>query len=538
MTPAARERVDALVTESPLARRLERVEEALGATRLTALLWAWPTTPERAIGAHWGVTWLGGDERERRRLLAQLRRDPAFQAAPDPQRLPRSRPGLVVMPYIPRPLQGSLHQQRRRLTVVVTHRRFGKTYYAVAELIRAACEHPGPASYAFIAPYRHQVKAVAWDALKTLAGVIPGAMFNESQWRADLPGGRRILLLGADNPDAMRGIGLDGVVFDEYGFADPEVFGSVIRPALADRQGFVIFIGTPNGRNAFAALYDRAAADPDALAVLHKASESGVLSAAELEAARQDMSPDEFAQEFEGAFEGSVRGSYYGPLIEAARAAGRIRPLSHQPQVPVATWWDVGLADSTAIVFTQTVGPEVHVIDYCEGSGEPLTFWAREVLRKPYTYSGHWFPPDVEAREYSTGQSRLDIAKGLGLRPARVVPALGVEDGIEQARVLLARVWFDVERCARLLDCLAAYRKSWDAKRQTYQRHPEHNWASHGADAFRYLAVGVRRADRREEAGRPKPYVADHRFNPLGQLASRRGPEPLKNPFPPRRRPS
>lgn len=485
--------------------RFERLIAAVEAQeRPTALVWAWPTERAGAIGEHWGVTFLGGSERERERLLAELRGDPEFQQAPVAGALPRSRDHVVVMPYVPRPLQRALHLDAHRWQVIVKHRRFGGSLYGMAELVRCACEHVGSGKYAFIAPYRHQVKDVAWEPLKALCAGIPGATVNESELRVDLPGGRRLQLYGADNADAIRGTGLDGVVLDEYAYADPEVFGRVIRPALADREGWAIFLGTPHGRNHFAELYDRAVGDREWHAVLYKASDSGVLSAEELAAAQAVMSPDEYAQEFEGVFEGSVRGSYYGALIDEARQAGRIGAVSWQPQIRVSTYWDLGISDATAIIFAQHVGTELHVIDYLEGTGESLAFWAREVQRKPYVYSAHWMPPDARGRELGVGKSMEDLAKELGLRPVRIVPGADVETGIEQARLVLPRCWFDAERCARLIDCLAAYKKSWDAKRQVYQKHPLHDWSSHGADAFRYLAVAQER-QARLEAGPARP---------------------------------
>ena len=137
-----------------------------------------------------------------------------------------------------------------------------------------------------MAPFRHQVKQIAWDPLKRLAGVIPGATFNESELRCDLPGDKRIQLYGSDNGDAIRGVGLDGAVCDEFGHSDAEVFPRVLRPALADRAGWVLFIGTPNGRNHFHTVYQRAQQDADSYAVLYRASDSGVLPADELEAAK------------------------------------------------------------------------------------------------------------------------------------------------------------------------------------------------------------------------------------------------------------
>jgi phage terminase large subunit len=513
-----------------LIQAVERLEESLAASaRPTAIVWAWPTREDLAVGNGWGVTFLGGDARERRRMLAQLRRDPVFQVPPSSATLPRSRDGLAVVPYVPRPLQLALHRAKQRVKVVVTHRRFGKTLYGLAELLRAACDSPGPSpTYAFVAPYRNQAKAVAWSALRDLAGGVPGVMFNESELRCDLPGQRRVMLLGADNPDALRGIGLDGAVLDEYGFADPEVFGRVIRPALTDRQGFVIFIGTPHGRNHFAQLYDRASTDPDSLAVLYTASQSHVLDPAELARAREDMSPDEYASEFEAKFESGVRGAYYGALIDQAREQGRIRHVPYQPQAQVSTYWDIGVSDSTAIIFTQRLGSEVHIIDYLEGSGEGLQFYLRELQRKPYLYSAHWLPPDAAARQYAAGaESLVAIAGRLGLRPVRIAPRVDVETGIEKVRLLLPRVWFDAERCSRLLDALGAYRKAWDSKHQVYTRNPLHDWSSHAADAMRYMAIVLRDPDRED---RPRQKSALSIMSPSPFRPAESGPR-IKWPY-------
>jgi hypothetical protein len=218
------------------------------------------------------------------------------------------------------------------------------------------------------------------------------------------------------------------------------------------------------------------------------------------------MSPDEYAQEFEGSFESAVAGSFYGRYLDAARQAGRIRALPYQHQAPVETFWDLGLSDATAIIIAQRVGQEIHVLDYIEASGEALPYYVKELQRRPYVYAAHWLPPDAEAREYSSGQSRSDIAQRLGLRPVRIVPKHEVADGIENGRLLFSRCYFDPEQCGRLLDCLAAYRKQWDSKRQTFQKQPVHDWSSHAADAFRYMAVALKTSRdpvRRHEAPPP-----------------------------------
>ena len=206
---------------------------------------------------------------------------------------------LTVGSYRPRPLQRELHGDAARFKVIVAHRRFGKTVFAINELLRAAWRARLPAArLAYVAPYERQAKAVAWDQLKHHAGAIRGARFHETELRCDLPWGARVSLYGADNPDALRGLYLDGAVLDEYAQMEPRAWSEVIRPALADRQGWAIFIGTPMGRNSLWSLFERAKRLPGWRAQLFRASQTGVLPQAELEAARAAMSEAEYAQEF------------------------------------------------------------------------------------------------------------------------------------------------------------------------------------------------------------------------------------------------
>lgn len=410
-------------------------------------------------------------------------------------------PTRVVIPYAPRPLQRAIHAElgRTRFAVVVCHRRFGKTVLAINEIIRRAIQNERPrAEYAYLVDTYKHAKLIAWEFLKFYTAAIPGVEYNEAELWCRLPGPRTIRLLAADAYDSLRGIGLDGVVMDEYSYCPPAAWHRVIHACLIDRNGWVIFLGTPNGRNDFHAMYTRARNEPEAFAALYRASETGVLSGAQLAEMRHDMSPEEYAQEFECAFEGATPGAYYAREIEEARRGGRVRPLEWQQRIPVETAWDLGIDDATAIICFQRAGQEIHLVDYLEGSGEGLAYYAKELQRRPYVYGRHWLPPDAEARELGTGATRVEVLKRLGLKDIHIVAGLAVEDGIAAARMLFARCWFDEVKTSRLLDCLAAYRKDWDDKLQTFKTQPRHDWASHGADAFRYLAVAVRAA-RRED---------------------------------------
>jgi hypothetical protein len=394
--------------------------------------------------------------------------------------------------YEPRPYQLDLHRSLKRFSVLVAHRRFGKTVFAVGQLVRNAgqCKLEAP-RFAYIAPFYRQAKAVAWDYLKRYTANLPGATHHETELRCDLGNGARIALYGADDPDSLRGLYLDGVVLDEYAQMRPRVWSEVIRPALADRQGWAVFIGTPMGRNAFHELYERAKADPAWLARLHRASETGIIDAAELAAARAEMSAEEYAQEFECSFDAAILGAYYGPLIAAAEAEGRIGRVPWQAGVPVHTAWDLGVNDATAIWFCQRVAGEVRLIDYYEASGVGLDHYAKVLQQKPYAYGDHILPHDARVQELGGGKTRVETLQNLGLRP-RVLPLHERMDGINEVRKLLPRCWFDAEKCKPGLEALRIYRREWDERRKCFHDRPLHDWSSDAADALRYLAMGLR----------------------------------------------
>jgi hypothetical protein len=384
------------------------------------------------------------------------------------------------------------------------------------ELLRQAvrCPHPRP-RYAYLAPLYRQAKTIAWDYLRHYASPIPGTVFNEAELSCTLPNQARLELLGAQDYHYLRGRYLDGIVLDEYAFMSPEAWSQVIRPALVDREGFAIFIGTPLGRNHFHALYEKARERPEFLTALWPASRTGIVPEAELEAARQDMTPEEYAQEFECSFEAAIRGAYYARELAACRAAGRIRAVAWEPGIEVETWWDLGHTDATAIVYTQQVGREVHVLDYTEDRGKDLAFYVKAVRERPYVYKRHHLPHDATAKHLAAGGHSIDQQlTALGLRPTTVHPANEVLDGINQARLVFPRCWFDAVKCARLLDALATYHAKWDPVRQVEKPEPEHDWSSHACDAFRYLAAGLR-APFAQGDPRLKPYHARTAFNPI-----------------------
>jgi phage terminase large subunit len=417
----------------------------------------------------------------------------------------------IDLGYRPRSIFVPFHKRTQRRAVLVVHRRAGKTVANLADLIDAALRCPlERPRYAYLAPLYKQAKAVAWDYLKAMTAALPGRVAHEAELRVELPNGARIQLYGADNPDALRGIYLDGAVLDEYAQMAPKAWTEVIGPALADRKGFATFIGTPKGRNAFCELYERAKGDPAWYTALHRASETGLLSADVLNQARAEMAPEEFEQEFECSFQAALVGAYYGKPMADAEKAGRIGKVPWDPAHLVDTAWDLGIDDATCIWFVQQVGREVRVIDFYEASGVGLEHYAKVLREKPYTFGRHLLPHDVEHYELGTGKSRADVLRGLGVK-VTPLPQAPVEDGIQAVRSLLPRCWFDETACGRGIEALRQYQREYDDRLQTFKARPRHDWASHAADAFRYLAMGLRDA-----TPRPMPAMQQTDYDPLG----------------------
>ena len=398
----------------------------------------------------------------------------------------------IEIPYAPRKQLQPFHDRKERFACIVAHRRFGKTVGAINDLIRAAITTPREnVRCGYIAPYYNQAKAISWDYIKQFTAPIPGMSYNESELRADFPNGARLRLFGADNYDSMRGLYFDDVVLDEPADFPANAWPTVIRPALADRQGRATFIGTPKGKNEFWEIYDKATRDDNWFTLVLPASETFVIPQIELNDALKTIGPDRYDQEFECSFEAAIIGAYYGKEMKQLTADGRIRNIIPEPQVGVVTAWDLGMDDSTSIIFAQYVGNEVRIIDHIEDSGHGLAHYARLMSEKPYTYLTHVLPHDARVRELGSGLSRVETLEGLGLRNIIIAPNIPIEDGIQAVRNGLARTFID-SKLIRFAEALRQYQRDWDERSKTWRSRPRHDHNSHCADSARYLFVGYR----------------------------------------------
>jgi len=218
-------------------------------------------------------------------------------------------------------------------------------------------------------------------------------------------------------------------------------------------------------------------------------NDTGVLTAEEINEERQaGMSEDLIQQEFYCSFEAGIPGAYYSLQITKAKAEGRITRVPIHTDIPVNTYWDLGMDDSMSIWFAQDIGREIHLIDYMEASGEGLPYYAKELGKKPYIYGRHYAPHDIKVREIGSGRSRKDTARKLGINFEVAKKLQQKEDGIEAVRNILSQCWFDATRCERGVNALENFKKEYDDKKKVFMSSPVRDWAKHGSDAFEVLA--------------------------------------------------
>jgi len=418
----------------------------------------------------------------------------------------------IVIPYGPRRVFVPYHETTKRWSVVVAHRRAGKTVAKVNRLVRNAltCPLPDPRT-AYIAPLFKQAKDVAWTYLKRFGLVIPGAEANEAELRVDFPNGGRVRLYGADNPDGIRGIYLDDCVLDEYGDMRPSLLPEVIRPALSDRRGSLSIGGTPKGRNGFYDIWQMAQDDPEWFTLMLRASETGLIAEDELASARRLMTEDQYAQEYECSFDAAIPGAYWAKEINRAEAEGRVCDVAYDPAQPVHTVWDIGVRDATAIWFFQPLYGGLNVIDYYEASGVGLEHYAEALKAKPYSYGYAYVPHDGMAREWGSGKTRVEQMMTFGFKP-HPIPNNSLIDGIHAARMTIPMARFDRVKCKKGLEALVHYHAEYDEDRKVLKPTPEHDWSSHAADAWRYLSLAWRETKQNAPPPpKPKFWTADNR---------------------------
>ena len=395
----------------------------------------------------------------------------------------------LQLDYEPRQAFIPFHQRNTRWAALVCHRRAGKTVACIHDLVlRASYTTKKRAKYAYIGPFRKQTEEIAWMYLKDATTGIRKGEPRISDLKITLHNDATIQLYGADNPDSLRGLYFDGVILDEYGDMRPSLWGEIILPTLMDRQGWAVFIGTMKGKNHFYKTLQRAETEPGWHHMQLKGSESGILRDEDLRELRSQLTEAQYEQEIECNPNAAVMGTYYSDLINALEQDEKMGHYPHNPDELVHCSADLGFTDSTAFWFWQVDEHGPIMIDYYEADSQPLEHYFQMLEGKGYEYADIWLPHDAKAKSFQTGRSTIEQMLDRGL-PCKPVPKLAVQHGIDAARLMLPTCRFDRERCHGGIEALRAYRRNYNEKVQQFSNTPLHDWASNGADSFRYFSL-------------------------------------------------
>lgn len=413
--------------------------------------------------------------------------------------------------YVPREWTIPLHNRVERSALLVIHRRAGKTIAAVNDVIIAGLECPlHRPQFAYVAPTYVEAKRIAWEYLKEytrplLTRTKSPSPISESELRVDILSASgtpaRIFLAGADNPDSLRGIYLDGAVVDESARIPPAVVGQVLRPALSDRGGWLIKMGTPKGKNHFYEDYLAAQADPSMFCLFLPASLSNIIPPEELALLRKEMTPDEYEQEMECSFTAMSKGAILFAYVEQALKDGRISAhpyptpyeqiLRGQP-LPVYASFDIGRSDLTGCWFWHMANDGLFdLVWHDQATGWEAQEWCNHLRRvakdRNYDIRLIHLPHDARNRSFVAKHTALEVFLQSFPGRVRVIPRSTLEDRINAARTVIkhCRFW-GPEVCGAGLKALRQWQFRWDDVLNAPSREPLHDEFSHSADAFSY----------------------------------------------------
>jgi len=400
---------------------------------------------------------------------------------------------LIEIPYTRRQRAKDFDNNEQRRNVLVLHRRAWKSTHMINKLIKKCLTKPfNPFPdwvHWYIAPTYKQAKSIIREQAKFYSRFIPWIDVNESELKVIYPNNHILRLFGADNPDSLRGLKYWDVVFDEYAQQPSNIFSEIIRPWLSDTKWGATWIWTPKGQNAFYDLYEWATKDNWYRMIL-RADLSWIIDDEELEDCRWTMTDEEFRQEYLCDFTASVKGAYYSAELNKAYKEMRVIAGLFDKVLPVYTFWDLWMADYTAILFVQIHWNQIRIIDSYESHWQGLEHYYKICEDRGYYYKEHRFPHDIMVKELWTWQTRYEIVKKMfWWLKCKVSRNISIIDWINASKMMFQNVWFDEEKTKDFRNALSNYRQERDDKKWVYKDNPLHDRSSHYADAFRYLWV-------------------------------------------------
>ena len=394
------------------------------------------------------------------------------------------------------PILDALENKGYKRVLAIMPRRAGKDVTAFNYCIRYLLKKPCVIYYIF--PTYSQGRKILWENLNNagqrILDYIPEEVIesvHQQEMSVKFRNGSLFKVLGSDNWDSLVGTNPSGIVYSEYSLQDPAAY-QYLRPAIAANDGWILILSTPRGHNHLYSMYQMAKNNPDWFCYKLTLDDTKHIPLIEIERDRSEgiLSEDMIQQEYYTSFSMGCEGSYYSKYIDKMRINGQIGMVPWEPAFKVHTFWDLGVRDSTVILFAQCIGTTCRIIDYYENNKEGLEFYIGVVNSKPYQYSRHVAPHDIRVKEFGSGMTRLDKARELGIKFI-VAPDLSIMDGIEAVRSTLPKVWIDEVKCKPLIKALEGYRQEFDSKRKVYKPNPLHDQFSHAADAMRYLAISL-----------------------------------------------
>jgi hypothetical protein len=401
---------------------------------------------------------------------------------------------------------------------MIWSRRAGKDEVALHRTAVAMFERVG--TYWHMLPMAAQARKAIWNAVNPRTGkkrideAFPEQIRrkkNDQEMYIECINGSTWQVLGSDNYNAMVGAPPVGIVYSEWALSNPAA-KAYLRPIIAENNGWQIFITTPRGKNHAYTTYQGAKNDPESFAQILTAVDTGQYEEGKLEKLRSEYVRDFgeamgnalFDQEFMCSFEAPVQGAVYAKEIR--EAAARIMRVPYDPSKPVHLFWDLGRADKTAIWFAQLGAFEYRVIDYLEGTGKHIGEYAADLQAKRYVYGDCWLPHDANNELLASQRTVAQQLRDAGFK-TRTVPKTSIDTRIEAARLIFPLVYFDEQNCAIGLEALTNYRYRVDDDTKHFSNEPLHDWASHAADAFGYMAVALKEQKPKSGVLKPKSRI-------------------------------
>lgn len=404
----------------------------------------------------------------------------------------------MELEFKPRPYQipiiRALNSGTKR-AVWCVHRRGGKDVTAFNWCIFQLLLNPGWTAF-HILPTYSQAKKVIWDSStndgKRILDYIPKELIeskNGHEMKIRFTNGSLFQLIGSDNIDSLVGSNPKIIIFSEYAIQSPAAW-AYLSPILEVNGGYAIFISTPRGKNHFHELVKAARTNKNWFCEVLSVKDTNVLSDEQVKNIQDEngFSDEHMQQEYYCSFDRGVEGSYYGKSIAKAYEEKRICNVPYEPRSPVNTAWDLGVADSTAIVFWQEIGGELRIIDHYENHSEHPSHYVKILQDKPYAYGQHYFPHDGGTRNLEL-RTPKDLYYDVGLKNITILQREAeIQPGIDAVRSLLSIAYIDETKCKHLIKCLENYHKQYNEKTESYSDTPKHDYTSHSADAMRYMA--------------------------------------------------